>query len=572
MFLEFIMFAINYSKTRDIDWNSFTEDCMPYNPHKHDKVQNYYPIYDLFFQMDEQHRNQVCFKTTKSFLNPNTVVCKGKKQKQGIFIKYAPLLDPIHYLIGKYNDRKDQLTVLPSSEKNDGVLSKMANPNNASYVDCFFNFLSSQMLNHHQFPNAIDFFGSFMAVQKEFRLDVSEDYDYLQDSEFFRNKQDVLYRIDEVDDEELIKSNAKNTHGNRPKLHVDSDFAGDIVDLDFVEDGLPLDDAVVMDTVYEVTKLDESGDDSDVDVDRDDDSDDSEVSVSSEESGEEDEDEDKDEDDDNEEEDEEDSEEDSENSEEDEPLYAYVYNFPVQMICMEKCAGTLDELLEDGNFPHDHLASALAQVVFALLTFQKAFSFTHNDLHTNNIVYQKTQQKYIVYQYNCNKYYVPTFGRIFKMIDFGRAIYRFQDKVFCSDSFAPGGDAHSQYNCEPYMNKSKPRLDPNMSFDLCRLGCSLYDFLFDEDDDTSDVSSRHVAYQTVLRWCMDDMGKNILYKKNGDERYPNFKLYKMIARIVHKHTPDNELTMPLLKQFLKRPKNNDKMTQVNIDDLPRYYA
>ena len=37
----------------------------------------------------------------------------------------------------------------------------------------------------------------------------------------------------------------------------------------------------------------------------------------------------------------------------------------------------------------------------------------------------------------------------------------------------------------------------------------------------------------------DDNGKNILYKKNGEERYPNFKLYKMIARIVHNHTPEN---------------------------------
>ena len=32
--------------------------------------------------------------------------------------------------------------------------------------------------------------------------------------------------------------------------------------------------------------------------------------------------------------------------------------------------------------------------------------------------------------------------------------------------------------------------------------------------------------------------KNILYKKNGDERYPDFKLYKMIARTVHNHTPE----------------------------------
>ena len=36
--------------------------------------------------------------------------------------------------------------------------------------------------------------------------------------------------------------------------------------------------------------------------------------------------------------------------------------------------------------------------------------------------------------------------------------------------------------------------------------------------------------------------KNILYKKNGEERYPDFKLYKMIARTVHNHTPEAQLT------------------------------
>jgi DNA repair exonuclease SbcCD ATPase subunit len=32
-----------------------------------------------------------------------------------------------------------------------------------------------------------------------------------------------------------------------------------------------------------------------------------------------------------------------------------------------------------------------------------------------------------------------------------------------------------------------------------------------------------------------------LYKNNGEERYPDFKLYKMIARCVHKHTPHAQL-------------------------------
>ena len=30
-------------------------------------------------------------------------------------------------------------------------------------------------------------------------------------------------------------------------------------------------------------------------------------------------------------------------------------------------------------------------------------------------------------------------------------------------------------------------------------------------------------------WLIDDKGRNILYKTDGEERYPEFKLYKMIT-------------------------------------------
>jgi len=73
--------------------------------------------------------------------------------------------------------------------------------------------------------------------------------------------------------------------------------------------------------------------------------------------------------------------------------------------------------------------------------------------------------------------------------------------------------------------------------------------------------------KTIVRWCLDDNGKNVLYKKNGEERYPNFKLYKMIARIVHNHTPENQLTYPFFTQFLTESPSNHN---INIDVLPNY--
>ena len=201
-----------------------------------------------------------------------------------------------------------------------------------------------------------------------------------------------------------------------------------------------------------------------------------------------------------------------------------------------------------------------------LFAYQKAFQFTHNDLHTNNIMYVNTDKPFLYYKNAGQTYKVPSHGRIMKMIDFGRAIYKYKGKTFCSDSFAPDGDATTQYNMEPFFNKNRPRLEPNNSFDLCRLGSSMFDFVLDIDDNIDEMDD---LQKTIARWCMDDNGKNVLYKKNGEERYPSFKLYKMIARNVHNHTPENQLNEPYFKQFLYSDVQEDQ-TIINIDKIPSY--
>ena len=150
---------------------------------------------------------------------------------------------------------------------------------------------------------------------------------------------------------------------------------------------------------------------------------------------------------------------------------------------------------------------------------------------------------------------------------------KFQGKQFCSDSFASDGDGSTQYNFEPFFNKTKPRLEPNYSFDLCRLGCSIYDFIIDDDEDLKNMDD---LQKTISRWCTDDSGKNILYKKNGEERYPNFKLYKMIARTVHEHEPSAQLKYPIFKQYEMNNVNKKKKKKINqdylinIDEIPIY--
>ena len=615
MYSKIIMFQIQYTRARTVDWKAFEKKTLdpmpesksetnpetnpettPYYPYLFETIQNYNPIYNRFFTMNENNYNHIGFKTYKEFFDPSSVVCHQKKSKNTSHIKFAPLLDPIHYLIGKYDKSKEELTQLPQFQSAN-CFPKVADENNAAYVDGFFNFLCSQMLNHHQFPNAIDFYGSFLAIQKEFKFDGTDDLSYLQESEYFKNKRNILYRLVMADEDEYMTQNLKNTHRNRPKISI----ADSRVDLDVdvelevechssstVSDPMEMvfqskDSAKKDGTVETTGDLDHVHDNDEVDDDDDDDDSDSSslCNTSDEDECDEDQDDDDDEsksDSDNKSDDASDSERESErgsdeDSEEDEDqVDIYIKNFPVQLICMEKCDGTLDELLENEEIDENEIESALTQMVFSLLVYQKCFSFTHNDLHTNNIAYVKTDIQYIVYTYEKQKYYVPTYGRMFKMIDFGRAIFKYQDKVFCSDSFAIGGDAHSQYNFPPFFDANKPQIDPNMSFDLCRLGCSLFDFVFDEEEDTTDTKTMNRLQKTVLRWCTDDNGKNILYMKNGEERYPNFKLYKMIARIVHKNTPQEEVNHAMIKRYQKIPKGKQRICEFSMDDMPVYFV
>ena len=74
----------------------------------------------------------------------------------------------------------------------------------------------------------------------------------------------------------------------------------------------------------------------------------------------------------------------------------------------------------------------------------------------------------------------------------------------------------------------------------------------------------------VEEWVLDDNGKNILYKSNGEERYPDFKLYKMITRKCSKNTPDNQLDKYIFKKFISSKKKIGKKAKIiNIDKIPK---
>ena len=224
-------------------------------------------------------------------------------------------------------------------------------------------------------------------------------------------------------------------------------------------------------------------------------------------------------------------------------------------------------MLEHDLLTIEELESCIFQIIVTLHTFQSIFDFTHNDLHTNNIMYVTTEVTHLTYIICGKTYFVPTFGKIYKIIDFGRSIYKCNNTLFCSDSFSSNGTAHTQYNFGPYYNEKKPIVEPNKSFDLCRLACSLFDFICDDINNVNDYRKDVKIYDLIFSWIYDDNGRNVLYKSNGEDKYPGFKLYKMISKLVHNHIPIEQLNHSCFDKYLQSDVESINSNKIDIDDL-----
>ncbi len=566
---------IGYKKVRKFNLekmaSQYAVNDASYKPFDLAGVQAYNPIYSRFFNMSTENYNSVSLNQMYQICDLNTLHDdSGKKIKKDVFVKFSPLLDPLKFIMGKYDLNNPLTTALPGLDPN-CCSEKIGNVNNCSYTDAFFSYLSNMMLENHGWVHGISFYGSALAIQNRFRFNLADDYDFVKDSDFFANNIGKYHTLDKNAIIAMNELSGSGSRSNRHKIIIVDDLNENLLD-ESVELSSSYKDAddssAQMQLEYEKlddgVKIESESDSSSSDSDSTEEAEDEEDEEEEEDEEDKDEDEDKDKDENSDWETESD-----ESYTNEEPMYCYLHDFPVQMIFQERCNGTLDELLMQNIITPQELLAALFQIVIMLLTYQKTFDLTHNDLHTNNIMFVTTNEPFLHYKFENVYYKVPTYGRIYKLIDFGRAIYRFQDKEFCSDSFAPSGDAHSQYNCEPFMNMNKPRLDPNFSFDLCRLGCSMYDFVVDDEINAACLdmpASKHVD-DLIRKWCSDDEDKNVVYKKNGQERYSNFKLYKMIARTVHAHTPKSQLSNPAFAEFKYF---GIPASFMNIDDMPKY--
>ena len=595
-------------------YNKYKTELMEFTYKKHDnsklflslektglglkQIQNYIPLYNNFFALTDANWNNINLnnklylysikdKETDNIVNGTLKDITGSsKLIKPVFFKYSPLLDPLKYIIGKYDIEDKNLLNLPSFTNQNNFHEKLKDSNNSAYVDSFFSYLTSILLHSHGFLHGLDFYGSFLSTKENYPVNIYDDIEYVDEFDFFHKNKDILFSVDEAYTDMV----GNDTRNYKQKINVVNEQVelqlSDLEELSLVGQAktptIEVIDLNNPDIIYVNEKAEErkeskkniisrtsslssssscSSRSSNSSIGGDDVDDEFEDCHSDDDLK----------DDDLKDDDLKDDGSDGYSSIDGEEVIVKIKEFPVQIIALECCEDTLNSLIEDEEQPlkDEEWESIVLQVLISLITYQNVFGLTHNDLHANNIMYTNTDKQFIYYKVDGVYYKVPTFGKLFKIIDFGRAIYKFKGQLLCSDSFHPKGDAATQYNFPPYVNNKKPLVEPNFSFDLCRLGCSIYDYIVDDVSEESTVTSP--IMKIIMEWCKDDKGRNILYKKNGDERYPDFKLYKMISRKVHSHVPINVLRNTYFDKFKVTKKKIPKEKNIiNIDDMPSY--
>jgi len=478
---------------------------------------------------------EFCWKAQKSKTSRGECEIELTNGKvQSAFCKITHILDPIRWVKNRY-----ELSPLAAHRKSwKRAQAKLNDPMNQAYVEAVTYYCVSKLREMDVSPHFPYSYGSFSAIAENYRFNITDEFDSYKNTRWFWKARDrnAFRLVIESDD----TPSEKEEWTRRPSFINDttSDSSSDSTD---DSESNSSDESLAVEAMDEKEGSIRTADD---------------LSFKSQSS-------------------EEVSEDESEDStyELEPKFYIELQNIPVMMMFLEKNDGVMDELLENpdlvgaesGTSAWDTIWSAwIFQVIAGLCVAQATLSLTHNDLHTNNIVWAKTEKKYIYYSTrDGTRWKVPTYGKIFRIIDFGRAILRIGDRVVYSDDFRSGNDAATQYNFGPLQSARGPVVTPNPSFDLTRLAVSLFENLFPEEPKLKtdgDVLSKEEGlevletkselYNILWKWMLTRSGENVLITPDGDEKYPSFDLYTVIAAECEGARPRDQVRAKPFSDFI----------------------
>jgi hypothetical protein len=536
-------------------------------------VQGYFPSMEVLFPslVDDTTSNPSLASTELAIdvgadwkvATVENIVTKVRRQVP-VWLRPMHLVEPLNYLEGDYVLPTDG--ALPASRGPwQRTLRKINDPYNEAYTDAVFACMASRLVETGRSPHWCRFYGTVNGRLDEYRYNITDDLPDIEDEKWFHEgmKKGLFSMVVEDVENPSISSAFLPARGSPPVAELEGDAGSSHDSISIAES---IDSTHNKSNNGDITTSSEL-EEADIELS------DEKANVrqprvrlerrggshtSGSGSGS------------------------SSDSSYDGLSYKAVFkNFPAQITVIERCDGTMDDLME-ADVDEDATADMretkeqrwtawVFQVIAALAAAQQNYDFVHNDLHTNNVMWCGTGETHLYYHVTGgsggDRYYkVPTYGRIFKIIDFGRATFRppaigmsgGSNHLWMPDAYAPGADAGGQYNCGPYFEQGKPKVQPNRSFDLCRLAVAILDTLWEEEPvamTPTKVLTREpgrIQHETtsplwnlLWLWLTDKDGKNVLRNPEDNERYPEFDLYCAIARDVHNAVPAQQLTLPL---------------------------
>ena len=214
-------FQIEYIKNKGEVFKTLDNYNIIYN----NQIQNYMPLYDIFFKLNETNFNSINLNKLDNWIiekESSSLFYVNEKYKKWPcrnknFIKFSPLLDPTKYITGKY-ELTSKLFNLPKLNDEEAH-KKIKNKYNSAYVDSFFSYLSSKLLKTHDVFNCLEYYGSFLCNQKDYKVNIFDDVDYLAESPFFHKQIDKLFKIDDSFYEELDDNESRT---KKKKIIIDA--------------------------------------------------------------------------------------------------------------------------------------------------------------------------------------------------------------------------------------------------------------------------------------------------------------------------------------------------------------
>lgn len=493
-----------------------------------------YRITDVHWQENTKTSGKVSIRVEK-----NTQESGVEIQDISGFRKVTHLLDPVRWLQGKYSLPKH--ASLPWHQTTwEATWNKLQDPMNQAYIEALASYAFSRLREEDISPHFHYFYGSFCGKAQTYSYNITDSYmSYRHARWFWTGQEKGLFQLsyDESIPDEVREAILKQPDELEDSSDEESQTSEEVLT------GLEC-DALESQSLHSIKSTD-------VESMKEDTSQGTENS-------------------------------DDDYSDDDEELeiFADVHQFPVMMIFTEVSEGTMDDLLVDyervGSKPGQAKweltwKAWVFQIIAALSVAQSILGFTHNDLHSNNVVWSNTDKPFLYYKMRdgtCFK--IPTFGKLFRIIDFGRAIFTINNITLFSDDFKKGNDAAEQFNFgDLYETSEGDEVWPNPSFDLCRFTVSIFESLFPEsppvkkngsilskEPDLTVRETESPLYNLLWSWLLCDDGHNVLMDPDGSERYPDFDLYKVITREVHTAVPSDQFKKQLFQCFqCKEPKD-----------------